>query len=88
MPAESRLTIWACAAAFQLPNDDEVLARVYDAPLAAGPSLADELNAVAKLKAQFKPPDTEGVYTEPVYALVGKTVLAELGRAAGSRPKR
>jgi D-alanyl-D-alanine carboxypeptidase len=45
------------------PNDDEVLARVYDAPLAPAPSLADELRSIASLKSEFKPPNTVG-YTQ------------------------
>jgi D-alanyl-D-alanine carboxypeptidase len=37
------------------PNDDEVLAQVYDAPLKAAPSLADNLASIARLKSDFKP---------------------------------
>ena len=52
------------------PNDDEVLARVYDSPLATAPSLADELRSFARLKPEFKPPNTEGVYTDFNYDIL------------------
>ena len=53
-------------------NDDEVLARVYDHPVAPAPSLADELSRLARLKADFKPPDSEGVYTDFNYDILAR----------------
>jgi len=57
------------------PNDDEVLAKVYDAPLAPAPSLEDELASYARLREQFKAPNTVGVYTDFNY-----DILAGIGR--------
>jgi D-alanyl-D-alanine carboxypeptidase len=65
------------------PNDDEVLARVYDAPLAPAPSLADELTSLAKLKSEFKPPDTEGVYTDFNYDILAGIVKRVTGKDIG-----
>jgi D-alanyl-D-alanine carboxypeptidase len=42
------------------PNDDEVLARVYDAPLAAAPTFDNEMQSYAALRAHFKQPDSPG----------------------------
>jgi D-alanyl-D-alanine carboxypeptidase len=52
------------------PNDDEVLARVYDAPLAAAPSFDDEMRSYDSLRSQFKQPNTEGVYTDFNYDIL------------------
>ncbi len=52
------------------PNDDEVLAKVYDAPLAPAPSLEAELASYAKLKSEFKPPNTLGAYTDFNYDIL------------------
>jgi D-alanyl-D-alanine carboxypeptidase len=66
------------------PNDDEVLARVYDAPLAPAPSLADELQSFARLKAQFKAPNTVGVYTDFNYDILAGIVQKITGKDIGS----
>ena len=66
------------------PNDDEVLARVYDAPLATAPSLADELQSLAKLKAQFKAPNTVGVYTDFNYDILAGIVQKITGKDIGT----
>jgi D-alanyl-D-alanine carboxypeptidase len=65
------------------PNDDEVLARVYDHPLAPAPSLAAELTSLAQLKSEFKPPNTEGVYTDFNYDILAGIVQRVTGRHIG-----
>jgi D-alanyl-D-alanine carboxypeptidase len=65
------------------PNDDEVLARVYDGPLAPAPSLADELNSIAQLKSEFKPPNKEGVYTDFNYNILAGIVHRVTGKDIG-----
>jgi D-alanyl-D-alanine carboxypeptidase len=65
------------------PNDDEVLARVYDASLAPAPSLADELASIAELKSEFKPPNTEGVYTDFNYDILAAIVQRVTGKDIG-----
>ena len=72
-----------CAAGIPAPNDDEVLARVYDAPLAPAPSLADELTSLAKLKSEFKSPDTEGVYTDFNYDILAGIAQRVTGKDIG-----
>jgi D-alanyl-D-alanine carboxypeptidase len=52
------------------PNDDEVLAQVYDAPLAPAPSLHVELASYAKLSNRFEPPNTRGAYTDFNYEIL------------------
>ena len=71
------------------PNDDEVLAKVYDAPLAKAPPLADELIKIGVLRSEFKLPDTEGVYTDFNYDLLGGIVQSVTDKDIGSGlPKR
>ena len=65
------------------PNDDEVLAQVYDAPLTPAPSLADELSSIAQLKSEFKPPDTEGVYTDFNYDILAGIAQRVTGKDIG-----
>jgi D-alanyl-D-alanine carboxypeptidase len=65
------------------PNDNEVLARTYDAPLAPAPSLADELISLAQLKSEFKPPNTEGVYTDFNYDILAVIVQRVTGKDIG-----
>jgi D-alanyl-D-alanine carboxypeptidase len=64
-------------------NDDEVLARVYDHPLAPAPSLADELTSLAQLKSEFKSPNTEGVYTDFNYDILAGIVQRVTGKDIG-----
>jgi D-alanyl-D-alanine carboxypeptidase len=52
------------------PNDDEVLARVYDHPLAPAPSFAKEMRSYEELRSKFKAPDTVGVYTDFNYDIL------------------
>jgi D-alanyl-D-alanine carboxypeptidase len=52
------------------PNDDEVLARVYDAPLAAAPTFDNEMQSYAALRSHFKQPNSTGVYTDFNYDLL------------------
>jgi len=65
------------------PNDDEVLAQVYDNPLARVPSLAKELSSLAALKLQFKTPNTEGVYTDFNYDILAGIVQQVTGKDIG-----
>jgi D-alanyl-D-alanine carboxypeptidase len=66
------------------PDDDAVLARVYDDPLAPAPPLATEMATYAKLKAQFKPPNTVGVYTDFNYDIVAGIVKRVTGDDIGT----
>ncbi len=66
------------------PDDDAVLAHVYDAPLKPAPSLADDLNAIAQLKGQFKPPNMVGVYTDFNYDILAGIVQRVTGKDIGT----
>jgi D-alanyl-D-alanine carboxypeptidase len=65
------------------PNDEQVLARVYDSPLEAAPSLVDELASIARLKSDFKPPNSVGVYTDFNYDILAGIVQRVTGRDIG-----
>ena len=65
------------------PNDDQVLAQVYDAPLKGAPSLAQELASIAQLKSDFKPPNTFGVYTDFNYDILAGIVQRVTGKDIG-----
>jgi D-alanyl-D-alanine carboxypeptidase len=65
------------------PNDDEVLAQVYDAPLEVAPSLAQDLASIARLKSDFKPPNTVGVYTDFNYDILAGIVQRVTGNDIG-----
>ena len=62
------------------PNDDEVLAVVYDHPLEAAPTLKQLMATSAALRPQFRKPDTVGVYTDLNYYILGGIV----GRVTGN----
>jgi D-alanyl-D-alanine carboxypeptidase len=66
------------------PNDDEVLARVYDHPLADAPSFDEEMASYAKLKSQFKPPDSVGVYTDFNYDILAAIAEKVTGKNIGT----
>jgi D-alanyl-D-alanine carboxypeptidase len=66
------------------PNDDEVLARVYDGPLAQAPSFDEEMGSYAKLKSQFKPPDSVGVYTDFNYDILAAIAEKVTGKNIGT----
>jgi D-alanyl-D-alanine carboxypeptidase len=66
------------------PNDDEVLAQVYDAPLAPAPPLAKELQTYAALKLQFIDPNTVGVYTDFNYDILAGIVEEVTGQDIGT----
>ncbi len=66
------------------PDDDAVLARVYDAPLARAASLSDELASLARLRSQFKTPNTQGVYTDFNYDIVAGIVRRVTGKDIGT----
>lgn len=65
------------------PNDDEVLARVYDAPLAPAPSFAEEMRSFTQLRSEFKPPNTIGVYTDFNYDILADIVQRVTGKDIG-----
>ncbi|MBV8726456.1 MAG: beta-lactamase family protein, partial [Candidatus Eremiobacteraeota bacterium] len=65
------------------PNDNAVLAKVYDAPLAPAPTLEDELATYARLRRQFKPPNTVGVYTDFNYDVLAGIVRRVTGKDIG-----
>ncbi len=65
------------------PNDDAVLARVYDAPLARAPALRQELDSIARLKSAFKPPNTQGVYTDFNYDILAGIAQSVTGKDIG-----
>jgi D-alanyl-D-alanine carboxypeptidase len=62
------------------PNDDEVLARVYDAPLAPALSFVQEMRVYAGLRTQFKQPGVTGVYTDFNY-----DILADIAERVSKR---
>ena len=66
------------------PNDDEVLAQVYDAPLAPAPLLAKELQTYAALKSEFIDPNTVGVYTDFNYDILAGIVQEVTGKDIGT----
>jgi D-alanyl-D-alanine carboxypeptidase len=66
------------------PDDDAVLAQVYDAPLKPAPSLAEDFNSIARLKGQFKPPNTVGVYTDFNYDILAGIVQRVTGKDIGT----
>jgi D-alanyl-D-alanine carboxypeptidase len=66
------------------PNDDEVLAQVYDAPLAPAPPLAKELQTYAALKLEFIDPNTVGVYTDFNYDILAGIAQEVTGQDIGT----
>jgi D-alanyl-D-alanine carboxypeptidase len=66
------------------PNDDEVLAAVYDHPLQQAPTLAQMMATSARLRAHFKKPNTEGAYTDLNYNILGGIVQKVTGRDIGA----
>jgi D-alanyl-D-alanine carboxypeptidase len=65
------------------PNDDQVLAQVYDAPLAPAPALPAELASYSKLRRQFKPPNTRSVYTDFNYEILAGIAEQITGKEIG-----
>jgi D-alanyl-D-alanine carboxypeptidase len=66
------------------PNDDEVLARVYDHPLAPAPSFDEEMKSYEKLRSKFIRPNTVGVYTDFNYDILAAIVQRITGEDIGS----
>jgi D-alanyl-D-alanine carboxypeptidase len=66
------------------PSDDEVLAAVYDDPLRKAPTLAQLMAQSVALRRNFRAPNTEGVYTDLNYFILGGIMKNVSGRAAGS----
>jgi CubicO group peptidase (beta-lactamase class C family) len=52
------------------PNDDEVLARVYDHPLAPAPPFDEEMASYEALRKKFVTPNTIGRYTDFNYDIL------------------
>ena len=65
------------------PDDNAVLAKVYDSPLAPAPTLEDELASYARLRKQFRAPDTVGVYTDFNYDVLAGIVRRVTGKDIG-----
>jgi D-alanyl-D-alanine carboxypeptidase len=85
-PNASRITIddlLRMRSGIPAPNDDEVLAQVYDKPLAPAPPLEEELATYAKLKSEFKPPNTVGAYTDFNYDILAGIVQRVTGKDIG-----
>ncbi len=66
------------------PNDDDVLAAVYADPLQPAPTLAALMAQSAKLRAEFKAPNTVGVYTDLNYYILGGIAEKVTGGSIGS----
>lgn len=66
------------------PSDTEVLAEVYDRPLAPAPTLDRMMATSAKLVAKFKEPNTVGEYTDLNYYILGGIVQKVTGRDMGA----
>jgi D-alanyl-D-alanine carboxypeptidase len=65
------------------PDDNIVLAKVYDHPLGDQPTVAEQIAEAAALRAAFIPPDTKGVYTDLNYFVLGEIVRRVTGRDIG-----
>jgi D-alanyl-D-alanine carboxypeptidase len=65
------------------PNDDEVLERVYNAPLTSAPSLEQELASYSRLRNEFVTPNTIGVYTDFNYDILAGIVRRVTGHDIG-----
>ncbi len=65
------------------PNDDVVLASVYDRPLAGHPTAAEQIAESAALRSKFIPPDTKGAYTDLNYVIIGEIVRRATGHDIG-----
>lgn len=66
------------------PSDTEVLAQVYDHPLALAPTLEQMMATSAQFHAKFKEPNTAGEYTDLNYYILGGIVQKVTGRDIGS----
>lgn len=65
------------------PDDDVVLATVYDHPLGDHPTVAEQIAASAALRAKFIAPNTKGVYTDLNYSILGEIVERVTGHDIG-----
>jgi D-alanyl-D-alanine carboxypeptidase len=66
------------------PDDDQVLASVYDRPLQPAPSLEQMMAVSAQMRSSFKPPNTEGRYTDLNYYILGGIVQKVTGSSIGA----
>jgi D-alanyl-D-alanine carboxypeptidase len=85
-PNASRITIddlLRMRSGIPAPNDDQVLAQVYDAPLAPAPSLSAELAGYGALAHRFEPPNTRGVYTDFNYEILAGVAARVTGKDIG-----
>jgi len=65
------------------PEDDVVLASVYDRPLADHPTPAEQIAESAALRSKFIPPNTKGAYTDLNYVILGEIVRRVTGQDIG-----
>ena len=70
------------------PNDDAVLAAVYDHPTAAAPTPDQQIAEVMPLREKFVAPDTVGKYTDLNYVILGEMVRKTTGYDIGYYIKR
>lgn len=70
------------------PSDEQAIDAVYDNPTAPAPGLAEMMAQSAALRGQFKPPDTEGVYTNLNYYILDGIVQRITHRDVGVRITR
>ncbi|HEY1429600.1 MAG TPA: serine hydrolase domain-containing protein [Candidatus Tumulicola sp.] len=85
-PYASRITIddlLRMRSGIPAPSDDEVLAQVYDAPLAPAPPLSDELASYARRKNKFVAPNTIGEYANFNYDILSGIVHKVTGKDIG-----
>jgi D-alanyl-D-alanine carboxypeptidase len=65
------------------PSDVQVGEAVYDQPLAPTPGIGQRLAEASQMRAQFRPPDTAGVYTNLNYDILGAIVERVSGQPLG-----
>lgn len=66
------------------PSDETLMEQVYDDPLAAAPSLSEQMAQSAALAAQFKAPGQESVYSNLGYLMLGGILEAASGQTPGA----
>ena len=65
------------------PDDDLVLASVYDRPLGDHPTVAEQIAESAALRSKFIAPNTKGAYTDLNYVILGEIVRRVTGHDIG-----
>ena len=66
------------------PSDEEITDKLYDNPTAPAASLTEMMRQSAALAAKFKPPNTEGVYTNLNYYMLAGIVERATGTGIGA----